>query len=111
MKRWPQKIVLHAVISIALSVGASDVKAQSLGGFLDSLNSQKPGQNGGHSQEQSQSPSQTIKNLLGGIKPNSDTPEGQGETPGGGVNLGKMVGKVFDARVLGVRIVHWKCLG
>ena len=97
MKRWPQKIVLHAVISIALSVGASDVKAQSLGGFLDSLNSQKPGQNGGQSQEQSQSPSQTIKNLLGGIKPNSDTPEGQGETPGGGVNLGKMVGKVFDA--------------
>ena len=97
MKRWRQKIVLQALISIALSVGASEMKAQSLGGFLDSLNSQKPGQNGAKSQEKSQSPSQTIKNLFGDINPKSDTPDGQDKNRGGGLNLGKTVGKVFDA--------------
>ena len=97
MRRWRQKIVLQALISIALGVGASEMKAQSLGGFLDSLNSQKPGQNGAKSQEKSQSPSQTIKNLFGDINPKSDTPDGQDKNRGGGLNLGKTVGKVFDA--------------
>ena len=97
MRQWSRTLVLQAVIFIALSIGAIELNAQSLGGFLDSLNSQKAGQNGGKSQEQSQSPSQTMKNLFGGIKPNSNTPKGQGKKPGGGLNLGKTIGKVFDS--------------
>ena len=97
MRQWSRTLVLQAVIFIVLSIGAIELNAQSLGGFLDSLNSQKAGQNGGKSQEQSQSPSQTMKNLFGGIKPNSDTPKGQGKKPGGGLNLGKTIGKVFDS--------------